>query len=472
MPSLGDILSAALTGHSQGDVNDAYALKAAQVQDTLAQVPLRGAQTQEALANADAARKKALAADAEAAARNKQEDALIQAGVEPHQAHLLANASAAGYGNFSEVTKGANNLQEHDFRQTLGDATAPPEARLAAQSGVEGKVASPYAPLPLVSTDLRNVAPAGKAPNALISPLGDASINAKDAAAANANANAAKTKLASSGAFSESRAQLIAAGKAPYPSPYEFTRSPTEAQALSDRVMELNKDFSATDLPQAQATMLAFSKGQPAQRVTALNASTQHLQSIRDLIKALDNGDMPAINAIVNFTAQQTGDSAPTNLAEAGQFVGTELMKALVVSGAGSAAEREKLTNDFANARSTKQLNDAAKTAEALLSGQALALEKQYRGGRGMGDFRKLKLLPETRQALGLTDPSPTDDTAPTPGAHPIAGAPAISGAAPSVAAITPPPAPALVGMVEGSKRTFKNGQTWTIKNGKPVQVF
>lgn len=464
MASLGDILSAAATGHSQGEVNMAYAMRDAQLQDVQAQIPLRSAQTEAALAEAQQHRNEAIAAQ-------RKQDALdhftaneIANGRDPAEARTLGDVLTAG-GNFEQAASGMGHLQTNHFRDTLADPNATPDARLLAQSGIEGKVASPYVPLPLVSTDVRNPQPVGKAPKALISPLGDATIDNKNA---NTDATKAKTALAANGQFSESRAQLIAAGKAPYPTNYEFTRSPAEAKALSDRVMELNPNFSSTDLPLSQQTMAYFNKGVGAQRVTAVNASSQHLQTMRDLISALHNGDTQAFNAAANYFAAQTGDSAPTNLAEAGQFVGTELMKALTVSGAGSAAERDKLSNDFANARSEKQLNDAAATAEHLLNGQAIALEKQYRGGGGKGDFRSMKLLPETRQALGLNDPSPTDDAAPTPGAHAVAGA-----VAPAAATLdqTPPPPAVVAQLKEGFVQPFQNGQAWTLKNGKPVRV-
>ena len=48
------------------------------------------------------------------------------------------------------------------------------------------------------------------------------------------------------------------------------------------------------------------------------------------------------------------------------------------------------------------------------------------------------------------------------PAAPPAAGKPAATAA---------PPPEALAGMKEGSQRSFKNGQVWTIRNGQPARL-
>lgn len=450
MPSLGDILSAAATGKNQQDVTDAYNLKGAQVQDVLAQVPLRGAQTQEALQNAQKVRLEAIAAQKKQDAIDKFAENEIANDRDPQQSQTLGHIIAAG-GNYEQGAAGMGHLQEQDLVSQISSPTSTPQAQILASQGLTHKVENPYVALPPNAVDLRNLAPPGAPPNELISQTGQANIDAK-------NASTEKIKNTASGQYSEARAQGIAAGKMAFPTSYEFTRNGPEAEALINRVFEISPNASAQDLPTQMQALNAFNKGVPGQRVTALNTAMNHLDTIKDLGAALKNGDTTAFNAVAQFFAQQTGDPAPTNMDEAAEIVGNEIMKSIVASGAGTGPEREKLAESFSKARSPAQINDAIKTARSLLSGQAASLALQYKNGTKRDDFYDRN--PVLRGLTGGAT-SGTPNKSATPAAAPATALPAGP----------PPPAAALAGLAEGMQRHFKDGSTWTIQSGKPVRV-
>ena len=149
------------------------------------------------------------------------------------------------------------------------------------------------------------------------------------------------------------------------------------------------------DVGAGTAAVKAFNTGPEGKSVVAFNTAIDHLDTMKGLADALQNGDTKAINAIGNTIAKQTGSAAPTNFDAAKQIVSAEIMKTLVSSG-GGVKEREEMANMFANANSPAQLNGAITTAKKLLGGKLNSLNLQYESSTGRKDFDK-KLTPAAK---------------------------------------------------------------------------
>jgi hypothetical protein len=165
------------------------------------------------------------------------------------------------------------------------------------------------------------------------------------------------------------------------------------------------------DVGAGTAAVKAFNTGPEGKSVVAFNTAIDHLDTMKGLADALQNGDTKAINAIGNTIAKQTGSAAPTNFDAAKQIVSAEIMKTLVSSG-GGVKEREEMANMFANANSPAQLNGAITTAKKLLGGKLNSLNLQYESSTGRKDFDK-KLTPAAKAEFNNIRQSQSGVTAP-----------------------------------------------------------
>ena len=160
------------------------------------------------------------------------------------------------------------------------------------------------------------------------------------------------------------------------------------------------------------ATLKAFSNGPTANRVTALNAAMEHLGTLDDLSKALQNNDVRLLNTAGNAVAKQLGVAAPTNFNAAKQIVGAEIIKAIVNNG-GGVTERREAADAINGAGSPAQLSGVISTYHQLLGGQLLSLKQQYETGTNRTDFDK-RLNPRVKKLLGLGGETPATGVAPS----------------------------------------------------------
>jgi hypothetical protein len=154
-----------------------------------------------------------------------------------------------------------------------------------------------------------------------------------------------------------------------------------------------------------------FSTGLQGRQVTAFNTAIDHLDTMDKLVKALNNGDIRALNYISNTFSKQTGQPEITNFDSAKKIVGAEIMKTLVAGG-GGVKEREEMANMFNNANSPAQLEGAIATSKQLLGGQLNSLGVTYENGTGRTDFNK-KLTPAAKREFDAVR-GKTKESAPT----------------------------------------------------------
>lgn len=222
---------------------------------------------------------------------------------------------------------------------------------------------------------------------------------------------------------------------------------PSNRAANRDVIMaaaqRLNPTYDEKRYGAANRALGAFTSGPQGNTVRSLNVSVAHLETLRDLGEALNNGDIQAFNALSQAFAQQTGVPAPTNFDTAKAIVADEVAKG-VIGGTTAQSDREQLAESIRRASSPQQLEGAIGTFQHLLAGQLGGLRHQYENATGAKDFQEM-LNPETRRVL---------DRFPESGA---------TGSAPqrSPASAAAPGAPQ-----EGARATSKSGKPIVFQNG------
>lgn len=167
----------------------------------------------------------------------------------------------------------------------------------------------------------------------------------------------------------------------------------------------------------------------------SLGTVIDHLDTMRDLTTALQNGDNQTYNLIKNKVAKWTGSKYPTNVEAGAPIVGAEIMKAIGAAGAGTGAERDLAALNIGDlAKSPEQFAGNIDVVQRLAAGQ---LRTKYRQAQAIGlPQERLEKLVGKRaiEVLGSLEAQP-EQQAPSLNI-PVLGAP---GTAPAAAA---PPAP------------------------------
>jgi hypothetical protein len=204
-----------------------------------------------------------------------------------------------------------------------------------------------------------------------------------------------------------------------------------------------------------QVAIQRFLSGPQGQQTSAINMAEHHLETLRTLTAAMDNGDFTLANWLSNKAAREMGRPEPNNAMLGAQIVGTEIVRAMGVAGAGSVEERGGLAQGLASdSASPEQMSGAADTAEKLLAGKLFSLRLAFPNATGLPLSRFDDMLSNRTKSILL--PLVGEDKAVTT-ADKVGGG----------TATTPP-----VNMLqEGMVTKFKNGTAWTLKDGKPLKV-
>jgi hypothetical protein len=201
----------------------------------------------------------------------------------------------------------------------------------------------------------------------------------------------------------EANAKQIANYEMPAPTGYALYRPGTSGLTVMQMVTKLNPDFDGTRFSERQKAVKDFGTGPDGKTVRSLDVGTTHLANQEDLARALQNGDMQAVNSAGQRIAQELGVPAPTNFDAAKQIVGDEIVKAIVGYN-GASADREKLQESLNRASSPAQLSGVISTFRTLMAGQLQGLKRQYETSTGIkeGPFAfDNKLGPETLRTIG-----------------------------------------------------------------------
>ena len=163
------------------------------------------------------------------------------------------------------------------------------------------------------------------------------------------------------------------------------------------RVREINPNYNEVTYKDRDAAYKQFitPNGVGAKQIVAFNTVADHLNSIEELSKALQNGDTQAINRVSNYLETQFGIPNVTNFNAAKQFVSGEVVKAITGT-AGALKDREEAQRVLDAAQSPAQLQGAINTTRKLIAGRTKALQREYEQGTGRTDFENL-LTPSLR---------------------------------------------------------------------------
>ena len=172
-------------------------------------------------------------------------------------------------------------------------------------------------------------------------------------------------------------------------------------QAVAAKITELNPDYRAGEFTNINRTISAFGSGQQGDQVRFFNTSLGHMGTLANLVSALGNNDVKALNSIKQTFSDQFGQTAPTNFDAAKQIVGQEIVKAIVGKG-GGVHEREAAADSVNRANSPQQLLGVINNVWKPLAAEQLnGLRRQYEGNSHMTDFYD-KLSPGAIQVLGM----------------------------------------------------------------------
>jgi len=163
------------------------------------------------------------------------------------------------------------------------------------------------------------------------------------------------------------------------------------------RAREINPDYSEGIYKDRDVAYKQFitPNGVGAKQIVAFNTVADHLNSIEELSKGLQNGDNQVINRVSNYLETQFGVPNVTNFNAAKQFVSGEVVKAITGT-AGALKDREEAQRVLDAAQSPVQLQGAINTTRKLIAGRTKALQREYEQGTGRTDFENL-LTPSLR---------------------------------------------------------------------------
>jgi len=169
--------------------------------------------------------------------------------------------------------------------------------------------------------------------------------------------------------------------------------------ALMAMVQQINPQYDETQYGVRVASTKDFAV-KNGNVVRSLNVAVQHLDTLQAASDALNNGNVPVLNAIAQRWAQATGSALPTNFNAVKDMVMGEVTKATIGS-AGASGDRDKAQGILSNANSPAQLAGAIYQVKQLMGGQLKGLARQYEANTQRTDFASRYLDPHTAAVLG-----------------------------------------------------------------------
>lgn len=417
---------------------------------------LRTAQTDEAIGNARRTQEELKAHDDLENSLGSVLGADGKPAMAPSQAHLAANLMIGHFGDAKTAMSALGDVQSNANRATLSDPNQlGTAAQTAAQQGIEGKVATPFA----VPNEYATL-PGAVAPQVQQTPLGAADTQQKQALAGlqgtqaaaggfnpHTGANGAGGANPDPQAIAFGSYMLYKTGKMP---PLGMGGGPMRSQIIAGAANLAQQEQQGQDITNpgfetaiangqdftgAGRALNSFAGGPLGNQTRALNNGIGHLRLYEDTFNALNNGDIQGLNKLSAMWQKQTGGPAPTTLHAMSSIIGPELTKILSNTNAGTGEERQQFAQDAGNlANAPEQTTGAIHALRGMLGRQAADLALQYHGATGRGDFAKRYLQSDVANDLQLNP----DNAQQVPG---TGGAPAAPGApapvAPAVGAST-----------------------------------
>lgn len=160
---------------------------------------------------------------------------------------------------------------------------------------------------------------------------------------------------------------------------------------------ERGKAYDPTVYHQRQDTEKKFNTGQQGNAVRSMNTAIDHMDTLREKIKKLPNGQYPAVNAIMSDFGRSIGDPRYNSYDAAAGLIAAEVTKAIVANG-GTGDERAEKERLLAVQNNPEALRQTLNSYTQLLGGQLKELKQQYQAGHG--NNWDAKINPRTAQAI------------------------------------------------------------------------
>jgi hypothetical protein len=166
-----------------------------------------------------------------------------------------------------------------------------------------------------------------------------------------------------------------------YPAPTSgFALRSPYWQRIIGAVMEQDPLFDATQYNARYKLRQDFTSGKSANNIRSLNTVTQHLSKLEETGTALQNSNVPAANAAINWIKKNTGNPSVTNFAAAANAVSNELVTVFKNTGA-TDQEIENIRNTINENSTPAQIHGYINTALSLINGRINALKTMYESG-------------------------------------------------------------------------------------------
>ena len=190
-------------------------------------------------------------------------------------------------------------------------------------------------------------------------------------------------------------AEKMSKGEAPVPTGPGSQN--TRGQMLQRAAYELNPSLDPSWYKQHQDTETEFNKGVSGRNLQSLNVAIDHMDTLRNQIKKLPNGQYPAVNEIVKNFQTAIGDPRYNSFDAAAGLIAAEVTKAIVANG-GTGDERAEKEKLLAAKNSPEALRGVLDTYTKLLGGQMRGVKERYEAGRGTNWDARVN--DRTRQAM------------------------------------------------------------------------
>lgn len=439
---------------------------------------LRSAQTEDAMVKAQQAREEMDASSQLESAYASMTGPDGRPIMQPSAAHAAALISKAHFGNAKDAFEALGQAQKNGFAGILGDPNQiGSPAQTGAQQGIQGKVAEPVT-LPNNYTTLAGTPPV--VPQQ--SPQGAAQTAQTNAMTgldvARAEDEHAKAKNAANPASSLDPQTLQDAALVVMADPTKMNQYAGFGQSGQNNKNGINNaiakklndaGMNAGDMIRQRALAHASlgAAGSAAKQAQILDAYTPLVRSNGQRILQLlgqvgdDGGDMPLIAGLERAAGRQLGSD---DLAELHSVFGTyqqEVSRLIASSPTMTGVISDKARSDVQSMAPESMTTNQAKRVVNRIDTE-IGIRRQ--GVQGSLDAAIGTQLPVTSSTGKGEDGAPSQTpVAPSGGA----ASPPAGGAG---GGATLPPA-AIAHLSEGDETTFANGQVWTLRGGKPVQV-
>jgi len=170
---------------------------------------------------------------------------------------------------------------------------------------------------------------------------------------------------------------------------------------------KIDPTFDTTNYQKRYKTAQDFSpSGASGKQVIALNTMIQHIGELKDAFDNLHNSGSPALNAVLNPLAYQSGLGARgLNDYNLNARTAAQEIESLWKKGAGNAADIEAMTKDLSSSADPGSANKVFAKMATLAAGKLQALKSAYQNGMGNSGVPLQLVTPESLQTMQKIDP-------------------------------------------------------------------